>query len=141
MSTLASLGTMGQVRLTKQAFRELTSTLRGKHFDVMLLTVFYCHLPPHRLSKHSWRSSSSSSSTTTTTTSTSTSTSTSSSTSHTIAASSSSSSCSSSRRSSRNSFSTSSACSLITGSYTTSASPNLILIALYSQAKVIFELR
>ena len=39
---LASLGAMVQVRLTKQAFEKLTSTLRGKHFVVMLLTVFYC---------------------------------------------------------------------------------------------------
>ena len=37
--TLASLGAMVQVS-RKAGLRELTSTLRGKHFVVMLLTVF-----------------------------------------------------------------------------------------------------
>ena len=37
VSTLASLGAMVRVRLTKQDFEKPTSTLRGKHFVVMLL--------------------------------------------------------------------------------------------------------
>ena len=37
--TLASFGAMVQVKAHKAGLRELTSTLRGKHFVVMLLTV------------------------------------------------------------------------------------------------------
>ena len=46
VSTLASLGAnYGAGKNHKASLRELTSTLRGKHFVVMSLIVFQCRFP------------------------------------------------------------------------------------------------